>query len=198
VKHLDRVFSACTAGIDAETYKLIANGCIMLAAKFDELDMNIPMVVDMQVANKFKVGYEMLKAIEGELLMILDFDLMCLTPYTILNQLFASGIVWSSDNKSNGKDITERTLLKLKEYSYFFCDCAAEYYVLSQKFLPSQVATACVYLARKCCNLDNVWDLNLQEYTTYNECQLADVIKAFYSEMGELIQYSRCKFKDQH
>ena len=57
----------------------------MLAAKFDELDMNIPLLIDVQVANKFKVSYEMLKAIEGELVMILDFDLMSLTPYTVLN-----------------------------------------------------------------------------------------------------------------
>ena len=85
VKHLDRVFSACTSGIDQETYKLIANGCLMLAAKFDELDMNIPLLIDIQVANKFKVSYEMLKAIEGELVMILDFDFMSLTPYHILN-----------------------------------------------------------------------------------------------------------------
>ena len=99
VKHLDRVFSACTAGIDHETYKLIANGCLMLAAKFDELDMNIPLLIDVQVANRFKLSYEMLKAIEGELLMILDFDFMSLTPYTVLTQLFASGVVFASDNK---------------------------------------------------------------------------------------------------
>lgn len=142
----------------------------MLAAKFDELDMNIPLLIDIQVANKFKVSYEMLKAIESELVMILDFDFMSLTPYSVLTQLFASGIVFSSDNKSNGKSISERTLLKLKEYAYFFCDNATEHYSLSQKYLPSKVAAACVYLARKCANLDTVWDINLAEYTNYTEC----------------------------
>lgn len=104
----------------------------MLAAKFDELDMNIPLLIDIQVANKFKVSYEMLKAIEGELVMILDFDFMSLTPYNLLTQLFASGIVFSCDNKSNGKELSERTLLKLKQYAHFFCDNTTEYYDICQ------------------------------------------------------------------
>lgn len=169
----------------------------MLAAKFDELDMNIPLIIDLQVANKFKVGYEMLKAIEGELVMILDFDLMSLTPYNVLTSLFASGTVFSSDIKSNGKDITESTLIKLREYAYFFCDQAAESYEISNKYLPSKVAAACIYLARKCTRVDNMWDINLEEYTTYKECQLADIIRQFYAEMAEVIEYIMCKFKDQ-
>jgi hypothetical protein len=161
VKHLDRVFSACTAGIDEETYKLIANGCIILAAKFDELDMNIPMICDMQVANKFKLSYEMLKAIEGELLMILDFDLFSITPCHILKQLFASGVAISTDSKDSGKELTERSLKKLKEFAEFFCEQATESYILSHKYLPSMVAAACVYLSRKCVRLEKTWDLNL-------------------------------------
>ena len=57
----------------------------MLAAKFEELDMNIPLNFDLQFANKFKVSYEQLRGIESELLVILDFDLMSLTPKHFLN-----------------------------------------------------------------------------------------------------------------
>lgn len=85
VKLLDRTFSACKeSDINPKSYDLIANGCLLLAAKFEELDMNIPMIVDLQIANKFKISYEMLKSIQNELLMILDFDLMALTPYHVL------------------------------------------------------------------------------------------------------------------
>jgi hypothetical protein len=56
----------------------------MLASKFEELDMNIPLIIDMQVASKFKLNYHLLKGIQNELLMILDFDLMALTPYHFL------------------------------------------------------------------------------------------------------------------
>lgn len=47
--------------------------------------MKIPLIVDLQIANKFKLSYSMLRGIESELLMILDFDLMALTPYHFLN-----------------------------------------------------------------------------------------------------------------
>jgi len=52
----------------------------LLASKFEELDQNIPMIIDVQVATKFRENYSQLKGIQNELLMILDFDLMSLTP----------------------------------------------------------------------------------------------------------------------
>ncbi len=90
VKLLDRVFSSCfntqqnESQIRKESYDLIASGCLLLASKFEELDMNIPMIGDIQMATKFKQTYHMLKGIQNELLMILDFDLMALTPFHIL------------------------------------------------------------------------------------------------------------------
>jgi len=148
---------------------LVANGCLILGAKFEELDMKIPLIVDLQVLSKFKLNYHSLKAIESELLMILDFDLMALTPQHFLSQLFLSGVVFSSDNKTSGKELTEKTLIKLREYSQFFCDAAVEYYDIIMRYPPSKVAAACVYLARKCCRLEKVWDINQEEYTTYKE-----------------------------
>lgn len=86
VKLLDRTFSACKeSDINLKSFDLIANGCLLLAAKFEELDMKIPSIVDLQIANKFKISYEQLRGIESELLMILDFDLMALTPYHFLS-----------------------------------------------------------------------------------------------------------------
>ena len=47
VKLLDRVFSLLGGSpndISPSSYELIANGCMLLAAKFEELDMNIPLI----------------------------------------------------------------------------------------------------------------------------------------------------------
>lgn len=49
---------------------------------------------------------------------LLDFDLMALTPYHFLQQLFATGLVLSNDSKQiSEKEITERTLVKVHEYT---------------------------------------------------------------------------------
>jgi hypothetical protein len=37
-------------------------------------------------------------------------------------------VVFSSDFKASGKDFTERTFQKLREYAFFFCDAASEEY----------------------------------------------------------------------
>jgi hypothetical protein len=56
--------------------------------------------------------------------MILDFDLMALTPYHFLTQLFASGAVFSTDIKATNNDLTEKTLKKLKAYAFYLCEIA--------------------------------------------------------------------------
>lgn len=97
--------------------------------------------------------------------MILDFDLMCLTPFHFIMQLFASGVIFSCDTKQNQKDLTERTFLKIKEYSLYFAECVNEYYNIIQLFPSSMIAAACIYFARKCCNLEKSWNESLEDYT---------------------------------
>ena len=43
------------------SYDLIANGCMLLAAKFEELDMKIPLIQDLQAASRYKLSYHQLK-----------------------------------------------------------------------------------------------------------------------------------------
>lgn len=87
VKLLDRVFSLLGGSpqdISPDSYDLIQNGCMLLAAKFEELDMKIPLIMDLQAASKYKLSYDQLKGVQSELLTLLDFDLMALTPYHFL------------------------------------------------------------------------------------------------------------------
>lgn len=44
---MDRVFSILGGNpedVNTDSYELIANGCMLLAAKFEELDMKIPLI----------------------------------------------------------------------------------------------------------------------------------------------------------
>ena len=121
VRLLDRVFSLLGGSKDnvsPDSYELIANGCLLLAAKFEELDMKIPLIMDLQATSKYKLGYHQLKGVQAELLTLLDFDLMAVTPYHVLSLLFATGMIVSTDQKKAvEKDISERTLVKVREYA---------------------------------------------------------------------------------
>ncbi|CDW87491.1 cyclin-j-like protein [Stylonychia lemnae] len=195
IKLMDRVFSVCP-DIAAQSYDLIANGCLMLAAKFEELDQNIPMLFDLQIANKFKITYHQLKGVEAELLVLLDFDFMALTPIHFLKHLHATGLLISSDQKLTGIEITEKTLFKVKEYAFQFCEAACEHYELIMKFQPSMVAAVCLYMARKCCQLESTWNSSMEDYVGYKLSEMQSCIKQFEKELGVLVQYVIDNFRE--
>ena len=126
IKYLDKAFIICQAGIPPNSYELIALGCLVLSAKFDELDMNIPMMMDYLCISKSPFSYEMLRNIESELLMILEFDLMLPTPFVCIKSLLACGVVFENDKKEQSHHISIKTLKKVREYSYFFCNTVTE------------------------------------------------------------------------
>ena len=86
-----------------------------------------------------------------ELIQLLDFELMIITPMHIIQQLFATGLIFTTDYKSSGKDVSEKTLVKIKEYALQFCEAVQDHYTIVQKFQSSKVAAVCIYQARKCC-----------------------------------------------
>ena len=101
-------------------------GCLVLASKFDELDMNIPMMVDYVNVSKCPISYDMLRNIESELLMILEFDIMLPTPLVCVRAMLACGIVFDSDRKAGREQISAKTLKKVREFSLFFCNTVVE------------------------------------------------------------------------
>ena len=151
--------------------------------------MKIPLIQDLQAASRYKLSYHQLKDVQNELLTLLDFDLMAITPYHVLSQLFATGLIMSNDSKRlSDKDVTERTLVKVREYAQFFCDMMVEHYNIICKYPPSKVANACFYLARKCCNLQRVWSFDLEEYTGYSERSMQEVVKLINDQCYDIRQ----------
>lgn len=199
VRLLDRVFSLMgDNSIALDSYDLITYGCMLLAAKFEELDMKIPMIQDLMAASKFKLTYPQLKGVQSELITLLDFDLMALTPYHFLAQLFASGLVMSCDMKQSDKDISERTLVKVREYSQFFLDVATEQYSIMNRHPPSVVANACYYYARRCCQLHDHWNEDIMEYTGYSKEALAEILAEMEAipQIGSIAKYAISNFSD--
>jgi hypothetical protein len=124
---------------------------------------------------------------------------MALTPFHFVSQLFATGLIMSNDSKrANDQDITERTLVKIREYTQFLCEVVCEHYPIVSKFPPSKVANVCFYFARKCCNLRNVWGEDMQEYTGYTLSSMQDAIQEFQActEIDQLIKFAMNNFRE--
>ena len=88
--------------------------------------MNIPMMMDYLCVSKAPFSYEMLRNIESELLMILEFDFMVSTPFICVKALLACGVVFENDSKEHSTTISAKTLKKVREYAYFFCNTVTE------------------------------------------------------------------------
>lgn len=98
VKLLDRVFAVIDEGaISSEQFDLVAAVCMMLGAKFDELDYKVPLLCDIAAISKNKLNYFALKQTEEDLLGLLDFNFMLNTPLSVLRFLLAQGILFSDD-----------------------------------------------------------------------------------------------------
>jgi hypothetical protein len=86
IRLLDKVFSLVENGsIQPSQFDLISHGCLMLAAKFNELDYKVPLLCDISAITRYKLNYYSLKQIEQDLLPLLDFDFMQSVPLTLLN-----------------------------------------------------------------------------------------------------------------
>ncbi len=73
--------------------------CLLLAAKFDELDDNIPLIRELQkiCARQRVIAYDEVIKAEVAVLSKLNWDLFKLTPMHFLQNLIGQGVVFSND-----------------------------------------------------------------------------------------------------
>ena len=80
----------------------------MIAAKFDELDDNIPLIRDYMRVMKYNFNFEAIEECEKFILSILDWNLKVTTPCHFLLIYLRQGILFESDMiKSEEKEIED-------------------------------------------------------------------------------------------
>lgn len=149
IHYMDCILSTC-GSIGSKSFTLIALSSLMLAAKFDELDINIPFIMEMQRASGFKIGYDQFVFYEAELLLYLNWDLMKITPHHFLNALLNTGVVCTDDSLSDAKPIQE-DLEMVTHTVQLAARHFAELVLKDYDFLrykPSIIANSCIMAAR--------------------------------------------------
>jgi len=145
-------------------FQLVGITSMLIACKFEEIF--IPEIKDFTfISGKAYTEDEILK-MEKTILIDLDFNLG--TP-TALHFLRRYSKAAKSDSKIHtlSKYIIELSLL--------------DYAML--KYLPSTIAAASIYIARKMCNVSPAWDSTLTHYSQYSEHQLIECAK----ELNQII-----------
>jgi hypothetical protein len=72
---------------------------VNVVAKVDVFELTVPMIMDMQRMTKYTLDYDMIKSCEGELLKMLEWDLIKTTHLHFAYMLMSEGIIFESDRK---------------------------------------------------------------------------------------------------
>lgn len=106
-------------------HHLIALTCLILAAKYDELDCNIPMLQDFQkIANSklVMVRIDAIKECETAILRLIDWNLKIITPIVFVEMLLTQGVVFSNDKINNGENAGTKAAKNVKKHAMFLSD----------------------------------------------------------------------------
>ena len=100
---------------------MIALTCLIIGAKYDELDQKIPMIQDFQRVSRFMYRYEIVKQAEILVLKILDWNLKIVTPLHFIMLFLAQGVVFKGDT-IDGREISPNDIVIVRKYALFFND----------------------------------------------------------------------------
>jgi len=188
VLYLDIVaHHAISATFSKVHWKEVAMSCLFIAAKFDEVDDNIPISEEFCVKAMGDGGgrdYNLVlkwstnQFLEWESLLlrsVLGWNLNLLTPLHFLELYVQMGAVFESEEWDQGDQKCK--LDKVKDMSYFSCDLAMECHGVIG-MLPSVVGLAWVLVGRKLSKVQPVWDPKFEEMYCY---KFQDIEKAYES-----------------
>jgi hypothetical protein len=113
-----------------ENFDLFSVCCLLLASKYDELDLSIPMIIDLLRCSKFPLSYDCVKQCEGIILKMLNWNLFQFSHYQVCKTLLAMGVVFEmesivDENTKELRKVNERDVKKVQKYIEYICEIVA-------------------------------------------------------------------------
>lgn len=105
-------------------FNLVALTCLIIATKYDELDRNIPSLLDFMGAARsmLLVKPNDVKSCEAKILGALSWNLCVITPLNFLDILFTQGVLHISDKIIGGKEVSVETAKEITRQSKSLLD----------------------------------------------------------------------------
>lgn len=158
---------------DPNKSRLVALTCLFLASKYEELDDNIPSVLEF-VDESWIADLEKRGVIELEAEIIsehLNWDLMILAPLHVAETLLSMGVIFMDDKLDN---FVPPPILKkqssvfesVRKCSLFFIDLSLELYSM-KRYLPSIIALAAILCSWRINQVSPIWNDAFTELTSY-------------------------------
>jgi hypothetical protein len=151
--------------------QLVAIGCMLIAAKYEEREEHVPTLSEMSEASNGAYSVATIAQMEAGLLQKLEWRLRVASPVHFLGYYARCGV--APGDLMHGKAVAQERLRRhVEKYAGFYADlCLQEASFL--EFLPSRIAAASVLTARRSLGVAPVWGAALTALTGYTEEGLA-------------------------
>ena len=151
---------------------------LMLASKYDEIDMKIPFYKEFRKASTraSKFDVEEFHFVEEYFIKdVLKWNLHTLTPLHFVHCLTSQGILFEDDEYP---DDLQKTLKSLNKKSELFTDLSLDSeYLTTTDYSKSLVGVAWIVWARKICGIKPLWNNKLYNLTSYHFFDINDIIE---------------------
>jgi hypothetical protein len=177
VMYLDRLLHKVV--VARNELQLVAIACILIAAKYEEIEEVVPTLSDMNRHAQWAFSADAIQKMEFEVLRKLNWCLGTFTPLHFASYYTSKGVLFLTDTMS-GRSLAQKVPKYMKRYIEFFADLCLQDYAF-QRFSPSMMAAAIVMASRKALGIQPLWRRELDITTNYTKTDINSCFKAVWS-----------------
>lgn len=162
--------------IPRSQWQLLATCCISLAAKYEEMEEDCPLLPDLLAVTKLnRIGHTSLTFREGELrvLQYLNWELRAIPPIHVVGYYMAKGSVFEDDIWHKYQQPPSKVYDSVQKFVIFFSNLCLQQYSF-QQYLPTKLAAAILLASRVAVQLEPQWKPELTALTGYEEWEIED------------------------
>lgn len=161
---LDRFMDAHQ--ISDNQLRLTALTAILLAAKFEEKDLNVPRIPELNVYASNRYSIQIFNSMEAFMLNFFNWKIGTVTVAHFAELYLMRGVTYLDTIEGNPVEVPSHTCQELWRMTAQFMDISLQDQIFLQ-WPCSQVAASCVAVGRLCCHLLPTWPTTLQKNTDY-------------------------------
>eukprot|EP00013_Stygamoeba_regulata_P029431 CAMPEP_0177666166 /NCGR_PEP_ID=MMETSP0447-20121125/21439_1 /TAXON_ID=0 /ORGANISM="Stygamoeba regulata, Strain BSH-02190019" /LENGTH=496 /DNA_ID=CAMNT_0019172301 /DNA_START=123 /DNA_END=1613 /DNA_ORIENTATION=+ len=182
VGYLDR-FLALTPLVSRDRLQLVATAAILISAKIEETEENIPCLADLNYCCENAYSQAHIIAMESVMLTTLDWDVQLQTTQHFV-EFYAQGYGFVEGDRLRRKrdfsaDGAAALHILVVNRASFFSSLALRIQDYL-KYPPSLVAAACVAVARRSASVEPVWSQDLEQWSGYSVDELAECVASVW------------------
>ena len=168
VMYLDRLLH--TVVVARNELQLVAIACILIAAKYEEIEEVVPTLSDMNRHAQWAFSADAIQHMEFEVLRKLNWCLGTYTPLHFASYYMSKGVLFQEDTMQ-GRPLAQKVPKYMKRYIEFFADLCLQDYAF-QRFSPSMMAGAIIIASRKALGIRPLWRNELSKNCQYTRLEI--------------------------